>query len=186
LMVQFQTTSNMPTQRKKGAKPQFYAMAGPKMLVLFNNNYEAKLKSLYNAAYYPEFDNWADTQIFAGLSSFNGNKVGGKFKLNILVMLAFEAGVKWHIGKKTALYTGAFFDCGLNDNSKTVRKPFEHYIYAENLKDFTLLKFTNKINLMTIGVRVRLAFSPSKKETGCPYNRDYRCPSRYKIENFKP
>ena len=167
LMLQFQTLPKPVKNWKKGQKANFYAMAGVKALFLFNNKYEAKVGSLKNAAYYPEFDNWADTQIFAGLSTFDGNKVDGKFKLNVLLMLAFETGIKWRIGEKLYLYTGVYYDCGLNDPSKKIRKPFEHYIYAEHLTDLTLLDFADKINLMTVGIKLRLAFFQIPRVTSC-------------------
>jgi hypothetical protein len=168
-MLQFQTKQNTAINMKKGQKANFYAMAGVKTLLLFKNKFEAKVESLYNAAYYPEFDNWADTQIFAGLSTFDGNNVDGNFRLNILAMIAFETGVKWRIGKAVYLYTGACFDLGMNDPSKKIRKPFEHYIYEEHLSSLTLLKLADKMSLMNVGVKLRLAFFHVPNLTSCSY-----------------
>jgi len=170
VMLQFQTQSLPSINWKKGNKANFYMMAGVKALFLFDNQYDGKVKSLYNAAYYPEFDNWANTQIFAGLSTFDGNKVDGKFKLNMLVMFAFETGIKWRIGNTLFLYSGVYYDCGLNNPSKKIRKPFEYYIYEEHLTNFTLLKLSNKMNLMTVGIKFRLAFFRIPKITSCPYH----------------
>ena len=169
VMLQFQTKPKAAINWKKGQKASFYAMAGLKTALLFNNKYDVSVETLYNAAYYPEFDNWAATQIFAGLSTFDGNKVNGTFKLKALAMFAFETGIKWRIGNTLYLYTGIYYDCGLNDPSKDLRNPFEHYIYAEHLNDLTLLKFSDKITMMNIGIKLRLAFFQIPKVTSCPY-----------------
>jgi hypothetical protein len=170
VMLQFQTKTAPTSSLGKAKKAAFYAMAGVKTLMLFNNKYELDVESLRNAAYYPEFDNWAATQIFAGLSTFDGNKIDGKFKLSVLVMLALETGVKWQIGNTVYLYTGVYFDCGLNDPSKKLRKPFDYYTSPEQLKELTLLKFADKMNLMTVGIRLRFAFFQIPNVTSCPYH----------------
>jgi len=170
VMLQFQTKPKATMHWRKGQKASFYTMAGAKVLLLFDNKYDLNVESLTNAAYYPEFDNWAATQIFAGLSTFDGNRVNGVFKINVLAMFAFETGIKWRIGNTLYLYTGLFYDCGLNDPSKKFRKPFDYYTSPEQLTDLSLLMFSEKINLMTIGIKLRLAFFNIPKVTSCPYH----------------
>ena len=90
LMVQLQTKMEPISARKKGKKVGLYVLTGVKTLFLINNNYTARITSLYNSAYYPEFDNWVDSQL-DGLGTFRGNTVNGKLKFNVLAMFAFEA-----------------------------------------------------------------------------------------------
>lgn len=163
VMLQFQTKQRQYFSWKNTQKAGFYAAGGVKVFFLFNNKYEARVASLYNAAYYPQLDNWADTQEFKGFGTFNnsgrGFDVTGNLDFGILVALALEAGVKWRIDNHIFIYTGAFFDCALNDPIKDSRKPHENYIHPNDLSDLTILKYANKANLMTVGVKLRFAFT---------------------------
>jgi len=162
LMLQYQTKLEPISNQKKNNKAGFYAMMGAKALFLLNNNYTSKTTSLSNAAYYPEFDTWINSQPALGLGSFKGCSVNGKLDFNVLIMFAFEAGIKWQIGKKLFLYTGAYFDCGLHDTTKKARVPYNSFTTQEPPTDLALLEFAKRMNLMAVGIKVRLAFVGSK------------------------
>ena len=159
LMLQFQTKMGHSLNWRKNKRVGYYAMAGAKALFLFSNNYTSEITSLYNTAYYPEFDNWINSLPILGLGPFDGHNTSGKLKFGILAMVTFETGAKWRIGKNLFLYTGIYFDYGLNDPNKKKRKVPESFTWAlpEEFENFTLLKFTNRINLMTVGLKLRLA-----------------------------
>ena len=110
LMLQYQT---MPSQsswgRSSGSQQGFYAMGGLKLNILLSNSYESSIKTLRNEAYYPDFNNWAATQNFAGLGNFKGRKAKGNVGY-VQAMLALEAGMKWRISNEMFIYTGAYFD----------------------------------------------------------------------------
>ncbi|MCL2246032.1 MAG: PorT family protein [Lentimicrobiaceae bacterium] len=156
VMFHFQTK---PKWAWKGRKSNFYAKAGAKLLILLNRSYDSEIKNLYNVAYYPEFDNWTGTQIFAGLGNFPGKAVNGKTGVGVLAMFACEAGMKWVMGDNLYLYAGAYFDCGLHELSANDRKPASNYTNREQLNEFSLLEFYDKSILMGVGIRVRLAFN---------------------------
>jgi len=84
LMLHFQTIQSQYWSWKNTQKAGFYAMGGFKVMFLFNNKYEARIPSMYNAAYYPSLDNWADTQNFKGFGTFNGSAVKGNFDFGVL------------------------------------------------------------------------------------------------------
>jgi hypothetical protein len=134
---------------------------------LVNNKYTTEVASLYNTAYYPEYDNWISNQPALGLGTFNGNSVKGKLKFNVLAMFAFEAGFKWQLGKKFFLYTGAYFDCGLHDSTKKSRIPFNDITTPEHLANLTLLDFSKRMNLLAVGVKLRFAFLGSNSKNCC-------------------
>ena len=175
LMLQFQTTMEQYGNRKKGKKVGYYAMTGVKAQCLFNYKYTSEIASLNNKAYFPEFNSWLTSFPSEGVGSFNGNNASGKLKFNILAMFALETGAKWRIGDKLFLYTGVYFDCGLHDFTKKYRKRDDYYTSHEQLKELTLLKFTDRMNLITIGIKLRLGiklhsgFSKSQKN-GCHYS----------------
>jgi len=168
VMFVFQTQQRQYWSWKQSPKASFYAMGGLKLLFLFNNQYDVGVESIYNAAYYTKLKNWAATQQFFGLGNFNNNNKGysssGKMDFGIMATFTVELGVKWRIDNNIAIYTGAFFDCGLNDPIKGNRRSYEEFIYEDNLKDnLTIMKFANRSNLMTVGIKVRLAFSKRQR-----------------------
>jgi hypothetical protein len=147
-------------------------MTGAKLLLLFNRVYDSQIATFANAAYYPEFDNWTGTQLFAGLGEFAGKDADGKLNIKLLAMFTFESGIKWYLSGKCCLYTGVYFDCGLNDPDKKIRQPMSNCTSVEHLADFSLLDFYNKSYLMNIGIKLRLAFHKDNRKiqnASCPY-----------------
>jgi len=158
LMFQFQTKQN----QMRGGGKSFYAMTGVKLLILFNTRCDVRINTLFNAAYYPEFDNWAATQTFAGLGEFEGKKSKEEFGVKLLPMFTLETGIKWYLKEGLLLYTGVYFDCGLNDYTKTNRKSASEYNFTE--PSLSLLAFYKKSNIMDVGIKLRLAFYKSHKK----------------------
>jgi hypothetical protein len=159
VMIHFQTIQKQYWSWKNTQKAGFYAMGGFKVLFLFNNKYEARVPTMYNAAYYPTLNNWADTQEFKGFGTFKGNAVTGSLDFGVLVTFSLEMGVKWRIENNMFIYTGVFFDCGLNDPIKDSRKPYNQFTEPYQLKEMTILKYADRANLMAVGVKVHFAFS---------------------------
>jgi len=162
VMLQYQTQQKQYWGWKQSPKPSFYAMAGLKVLFLFNNKYEASIQTLENIGKF-EMGPPAGTQEAPGFGVFAGNQSSGKMDFGIMAMAAVELGVKFRLGNNVAIYTGAFFDCGLNDPIKDSRKSYGNYIYQEDLNELTILKAADRINLMTVGIKVRVAFSKSQR-----------------------
>ena len=161
LMIQYEPKSN----KQRWAwwnKPQhvFYAMGGLKTSMSVNNRYKGGIKTISNKAYYPELDNWAATQKFAGLGEFDRESAEGEFDLGLCFSLALEAGIKWRLNGYKYLYTGVFFDYGLNniDRTKINRMPIRNDINVEHFTDFTFLTYPDKLQIRSIGINARLAF----------------------------
>jgi hypothetical protein len=102
-----------------------------------------------------------------GLGAFDGNTVNDKLKFNVLAMFAFEAGFKWQFSKKLFLYTGVYLDCGLHDFTKKNRVPYSNFNAPELLTDLALLDFAKRMNLMVVGVKLRLVFLGHKTKKSC-------------------
>ena len=168
LMLYFQTKMNPALLWKKKRSVGFYAMAGAKVMFLLNNNYSSKFESLTNAAYYPEFDNWIHTEPSLGLGAFNGNNVSGKLNFDILAMFAFETGIKYRISKTVYLSAGVYFDCGLHDYTKKSRISYSEYNSTEKINEPKLIAFTNRINLMMAGLKLRFSFIKYHTLGYCP------------------
>jgi hypothetical protein len=167
VMLQFQTKQKQYWSWKRSQKAGFYAIAGIKVLFLLDNKYETRLTSLYNEAYFPTHGGTQGTQLFAGLGTFDNDKKGftteGKLDFGVMAMAAIETGVKWRVDNNIFIYTGVFFDCGLNDPIKDGRALPDNFIWHDQLDELTLVKFANKANLMTVGIKVRVAFTKHQR-----------------------
>jgi hypothetical protein len=75
-------------------------------------------------------------------------------------------GMKWRIADNMYLYTGAYIDYGLNDPAKNNRIPTSDYIFPD-YQELELLKFAEQTNLMTIGIKLRLAFTQNYNQLNC-------------------
>ena len=167
LMFQFQTRIKNAWNWKKSQKQSFYAMAGAKLFLLFKRDYDVQVKTLFNKAYYPEAENWAATQTFVGLGKFSGSDVAGNLGIGVIAAISVETGIKWRLSEKLNLYTGVYFDCGLNDPTKKLRKEVGTYNSPESLESLSLLSFYKNAFLMGAGVKLRLALFIPKKITSC-------------------
>ena len=158
---------NIPVMAQFQMEP-FYVNGGLKFGIPLNGKYKSKSAALTNYGYYPKYGNYAKTQTFAGYGEFTGRKNNGTIDLGVSTMLAFEAGMKWRIDEKHSLYTGAYFDYGLNNIAKGNHTPFVNYNPA-NAENFTInsvltsytddskpLTFTDKVKIMAIGIKVRV------------------------------
>lgn len=148
---------------------QYYVMGGFKFGIPLFGKYKSKSATLENEAYYPAYDNVANTQTFAGYGIFRDKNDNGNLNFGFCVMFALEGGMKWQLGSNLWLYTGLYFDCGLNNTVKESSRKFVNYSnnhpmdfttnsvlssYSDNAR---LKTFTEKVNLMAVGIKVRLA-----------------------------
>ena len=139
---------------------QIYAMGGFKFGIPISGKYSSKNATITNEGYYPDLENSATTQEFAGYGPFRGKNFEGDLQPGVAVMLALEAGYKWRIADNLSVYTGLYFDCGLNNTIKDSAKSFVNYT-NKHPKDFTtnsvLTTFANKTKPMAVGIKLRFA-----------------------------
>jgi len=150
----------------------FYVMGGIKAGIPLSGKYKSKDATLTNEAYFPDFDNYMKTQTFLGYGSFKGKDFDGELDLGLSMMLALETGMSWRLNGNLSLYSGLYFDYGLNNIAKSDGKKFINYVVsdAENFTTNSVLHsyvndrqsttFTDKVNTMALGIKVRLAFKP--------------------------
>jgi len=121
--------------------------------------YKVSDATITNEGYYPDYYGWLKEPEFAGYGTFTNINSNGKLPLKASVALALEAGMKWNVGKLFAVYTGVYFDYGLNNIRKNTN--FVNNTNSESVKFTTnsaLPSVTNKLNLMTFGIKARFAF----------------------------
>jgi len=139
---------------------QFYAMGGFKFGIPLNQKYMYKDATLTNKAYYPELENYIIDKKDRGIGVFQGEDFKNNLELGIAVMLSLEGGVTWKMNSNFTLFTGLYFDYGLNNLAKGNRKDFINY-NLEKPADFTtnsvLSSFTDKTKIMAIGIIIRVA-----------------------------
>jgi len=148
---------------------QIYVMGGLKFGIPVSGKYSSKDASLTNEGFYPGLGISVDDLPFAGYDKIKGKNFEGDLKPGVAVMLALEAGYKWKIADNLSVYTGLYFDCGLNNVIKNDPKAFINYdnqspknfttnsvlsSYTDNKKQST---FTDQTKIMAVGIKLRFA-----------------------------
>lgn len=153
----------------------FYASGGFKLGIPVTKKYKVVNADMKNSGYYPIWNDKEelilDTQEFMGFGEHKRSNVKRDLDLKVACILTLEAGMKWKIGETTALYTGAYFDYGLNDINKDASKRLVEYnkINPEEFINNSVLaaqytvngnaeQLTDKVIPMAVGLKVRLAF----------------------------
>jgi len=143
---------------------RYYGMGGFKLGVPLSSKYKSKRATLFNEAYYPRYDNWCREERFAGFGEFSGRDSQGNMKFGASMMLSFEGGVKWRLSRNIYLYSGLYFDYGLNNFAKKNQKEFVNpFNYRGGVTTFTtnsvLSVYTEKVRVMAVGVKARVAMT---------------------------
>jgi len=144
---------------------RYYVLGGFKFGIPLGGKYKSKDATLLNEAIYPTFGNyWISSPKTEGLGNFSDKKSDSKLKYGVTVMLALEGGVNWYINRHFSLYSGVYFDIGLNNVSKNKHLPFVEFDYkaADIPSRFStnsmMSAFSEKVNIMAVGVKARLAY----------------------------
>ena len=152
---------------------KFYASAGFKFGIPVTKNARVKNADFNNYGYYPEWENPVkDDPYFMGFGVFKSAGKKSKLELKTACILSVETGMKWKLIDNLNLYTGVYFDYGLNDIKKNSDKRVIQY-NTENPSDYihnsaisshyTLdnndIVIIDKVNIIAVGIKARLAFS---------------------------
>ncbi len=196
IMARFQTDIS-----QKGHK--FYVGIGPKIGIPVKATYDAKgsmntygwdinangvriTNDPYTSSGPYVNDNDPNTKMRnRGFGTYDAD-ASGDIDLKLNFIAAAEAGIKWNLGSKMALYTGLYIDYGLNDilkgDDRDLSKNFYEFNnqapanynsnsildskYAMNIND-QRESFTDKMHTLSAGLKIQLAFGSkpfSKKE----------------------
>ena len=140
---------------------KFYTKAGIKAAIPLNCKYSSNDLKITNEGYYPQFNNTINDAKYAGFGQFDIKDSKGNLELGFTVMLALEAGMRFNISETLSLYTGLYFDYGLNNSlKKSSTDTFVSYNIndPENFSTNSVLtEYTDKANIMAVGVKVRVA-----------------------------
>lgn len=151
---------------------KFYASGGFKVGLPISGKYKVDRGIIYNHGYYPDRDIIYSDQKFKGFGTFSRAGFEDDLDLKLACMVSLEAGMKWKLPNSLSLYTGAYFDYGLNDIKKDADKRLIGYdpaydesftvnsiISSQYLKEGQSTNITDKVIPMSAGIKIRLAFA---------------------------
>jgi len=154
LMVQYQN----------GENHQFYARAGAKLGIPIKGKNKITADSIKNTGY-RKFENYEyTTQTFLGFGTFVGEKSEQDLPLQTAVLLSAEAGMKWKINKALRLYTGLYFDYGLNsviEKGHSLDNPIE---YKNEIHTFVFNNLIDELSPFALGLKLNLTYSFSESK----------------------
>lgn len=164
LMAQFQ----LPVSDNN----KFYVSGGLKVGIPITAKYTVDRAIIHNIGYYPDRDIIYHDQKFKGFGGFSREGFKGDLDLKLSCTASIEAGMKWKLPNSLSLYTGAYFDYGLNDIKKDVNKRLIGYdtsyeesftvnsiLSSQYISDEKLTDITDKAIPISLGLKVRLAFA---------------------------
>jgi len=165
LMAQF----SLPAMTKH----KWYAAAGVKLGFAISGNYETTAKSFVTSGYFPRTEETLTDIPQHGFVNLSNQSWTGDTDFGFNLSLAIETGFRWTLADSWGIYTGVFVDYGLTDVSDGVKnKKIVQYENAKIPETFsynsiisstqTSSVFVDKINLFSVGLKVKIAFGKSK------------------------
>ena len=143
-------------------KQKLYGAAGFKIGIPFGGMYKADGTTVRNTATYEEEYPYT-TQTFMGFGAFSPAESKDKLAaFKPAFIFALEVGVRWALPNDMALYTGLFFDYGLNNIQKDAKNQFVEYERTANgggvsVNPVVKSQLTDKISPMAFGIKVGIA-----------------------------
>ena len=156
------------------SRHEFYAALGFKLGIPLSAKYRSRDADLTTYGYYPEWVVTLYDQNDLGYGDWDGRKEKKRLDLNPLVyMVSAETGVIWDINHpRINLYTGVYFDFGLNDIMKKSGTKFLEYNShnPENFRTNSVLTseytrfgetndFMSRVSTIALGLKVRVGFN---------------------------
>jgi peptidoglycan-associated lipoprotein len=155
-----------------------YAQAGVSMYLPLSARYSHGPAAIFNEAYYPDYGNSLTFPAYLGYGEISLPSASEQLALKAVFSASAEVGLRWQLkGAAWAIYTNLYADCGLNNAAGDV--PVEDVLrrseasssefimgsvltsrYSEGAKPFT-----DRVSLLSAGVRVRLAFGGSPQKS---------------------
>ncbi|MDR2584563.1 MAG: OmpA family protein [Fibromonadaceae bacterium] len=133
-----------------------YAAAGTKIGIPLTGKSEAFADSIKNSGYSEYVDNEFTTQEFLGFGTYPKQKSEKKLALQTAVLLSAETGIKWKLNEDLRLYTGIYFDYGLNPITKRNSNRVVEYISQE--RAFVFNNIIEEVTPLAIGLKLKLSF----------------------------
>lgn len=164
VMLSFQTD-------RSNATTNFYVSGGFKLGIPVSNKYKSEISSIKTQGYYPDRNVTLDDLYFAGFGTYADRVSKDGFSTNIQVMTSLEAGIKNKIGDNLYIYSGLYFDYGLNSLAKKNKNFIEYNNVSPNdiLNNSVLnskqldsnnnsVSIVDKVHPIAFGIKVNVAF----------------------------
>lgn len=136
-----------------------YFMGGLKLGIPLSSKYNQSVAQYTTTGYsYLTAQTHANEPEY-GFSTYNNQSAGGTLDLKFNVSLALEAGYEWSFANNRRLYTGIYFDYGLNSIASAEKAPVVSYNAANPAQPIHSSITSDKINAMALGVMVRYAIN---------------------------
>ena len=163
-------------------KHKFYVAAGPKVGIPMKTMSDisgsvratgVELNSFGNPITRDWFGTDNDDLINQGFGLHKYLEKERELDFDINIIASIETGIKWQLGNRWSLYTGAFLDYGLNDLRKgdtsqqlfayqptgnSVRYVPNSALFSQHTKNGVTKNFTDKVNTMAAGLKIQLTY----------------------------
>jgi hypothetical protein len=173
--------------RTAGRRRQLHAQAGVSAYLPVSAGYSRGAAAIFNEAYYPGYGNSLTFPEYLGYGEVSLRSASDKLALKAVFSASAEVGLRWQRKSPAwAIYTNLYADYGLNNaigaapmenvlrRSETSASEFILGSALTSRYNDSAKPFTERVSLLSAGVRVRLAFggrlhrSATSRGCGCP------------------
>jgi len=156
-------------QYRQGKNHQFYVMTGTKIGIPLSGKNKIYADSVKNSAY-SKFEDYEYTaQKFMGFGTFIRQKSEKNLPLQTAVLLSAETGIKWKLSERFRLYTGIYFDYGLNPVTKRGPSSDRVIEYKSQEQTFDFNNLVDETTPLAVGLKLMLSFDNNKKNGGVEF-----------------
>jgi hypothetical protein len=154
-------------------KQFFYARAGVKLGFPVSATYNQSSVSIITAGYSDYSGLLYERMPNHGFDTYKSTKSSSDLDLGMACMFSLESGIKWKLSEKNTLYTGIYFDYGLNNRKESKQELLAYdatsptvYQYNSFLHSHSENKpLVDKVAPLAIGIQLKLTFGKGKKLT---------------------
>jgi len=149
-----------------------YFSIGGKVGIPLKSTHKMYSSNFTTSGYYPQYELLVEEPKDLGFGTFARNEQEQDIDLNIAYVASAEAGMKWSLGYYLSLYTGIYFEYGLNDIKKESTDKALLLYNASNPSDYKLNSMweskyidnaggktiVQKVRPASLGIKVRFTF----------------------------
>jgi hypothetical protein len=137
----------------------FYAAGGVKLGLPLSAKATITSNTATSGYYSYENQTYENLPQHGFVNEMEGDMIKTDIDLGLATILSLEAGLHFSLSETTGLYTGLFFDYGLNNIQKSSDKHIIEYQPSQfRYKSVLNTGMVDKINLTSVGIKIKIAF----------------------------
>lgn len=144
----------------------FYAMGGLKLGIPMSSKFDQSIDQYTTTGYSYLTAQMHENEPENGFSTYANQSQKTDLDLKFNIALALEAGYEWNLSQYRRIYTGIYFDYGLNNIASADNSPVISYNSLNPSKPLlnSITASSSKVKATAVGVMVRYSLNPDPQK----------------------